>query len=153
MAESQESGVFIPNPEGIAALAMSPGMTAALMDYGEELKAVIVSHTPERTDTPTGDSAEPDAFKKSIRVVPILPSVTGLRSSVNLLGGEAGLLANGGVRVESTDGRFGWIEFGTSDRQNQSGADRGEMPAYAPFRQSADSTGSYVPNIAVSDAE
>jgi len=47
----------------------------------------------------------------------------------------------GGFLVYTEDYKAWWIEFGTGQRETQNGANRGEMPTFAPFRRGIEAAG------------
>lgn len=46
-----------------------------------------------------------------------------------------------GFIVYTEDFKAWWIEFGTGQRHTRDGANRGEMPAFAPFRRGIEAIG------------
>ena len=116
------------NQDAIDALAMSQDVQDVIEQVAQDLADSIRSLTPEMStpQTEQSDAADPGEMIASIEV------------------GDSDVV--GGRRVLSTDGRYRWIEFGTGMRENASGANRGEMPAFAPFRRSAEAApGRYEP--------
>lgn len=95
----------------------------ALQEVADKLADSVRDETPELSTPQTADSnaAEPGEMRGSIEVT------------------DAGEEHPGGKRVVAKDGRFRWVEFGTGMRENKAGAERGEMPAFAPFRKAAES--------------
>lgn len=118
-------GSFVLDAAALDAIAHSTEVQNALLEQAEELADIVRALTPELSTPQTAESnaAEPGAMMASIEAVPI-PD---------------------GARVQATDRRFHWLEFGTGMRENKAGANRGEMPAYAPFRRGAEAFGNYRP--------
>lgn len=123
---------FVPDPEGMDEMARSDWMTAAMYIVAEGMADDIRSLTPVGVgpESPGSDSAPAGAMAESITVIP----------------NEDGAgPVDWGVRVAAMDWRFHWVEFGTGGRVNDSGAWRGMMPAYGPFRRVAETADKFVP--------
>ena len=123
---------IVLDEDAIASLCHVDEVQQKVQETADELAQTIRDLTPEMSTPQTEDSdaAEPGEMAASIEVM------ESPRSS-----------EDGSLRVVAMDGRFHWIEFGTGMRENAEGAERGEMPAFAPFRQAADSSpsGTFVP--------
>ena len=106
-------------------IASLPEVLDACASVAEQLAEEVVSLTPVLAipQTEFSDAAAPGEMAASIDIQPI----------------------EGGIRVLSEDHRFQWIEFGTGMREDQEGASRGEMPAFAPFTRAAESFDTYKP--------
>lgn len=119
--------------DAIKEAAKSDEMTVACLAAASDLADQIRALTPVRDTPKTGtydDSADPGEMRDSITVLP------------NIDGSDE---YDFGARVAATDHRFHWIEFGTGGRTTDFGAYRGSMPAYGPFRRTAEAQDHFNP--------
>ena len=117
------------DPAAVAdALANDPDVQQHVEEVANQVMADVVDLTPVRATEPSehDDAAAPGTFQESIEVVDS-PDTPGAK------------------RVQATDPRFHWVEFGTGMRENRAGANRGEMPPFAPFRRAAETYDGYRP--------